>query len=75
MQRSNSFVGDVIADDAPELCGKRQHGAENLADGSDVVLRDPAAQLHEFGRERGGGVEYLAQTAGLELRARDRATR
>ncbi len=50
MQCSNSLVGDVVADDAPELRGERQHGAEDLADGRDVVLRDPAAQLHQFGR-------------------------
>ncbi len=67
MQCSNSFVGDVVADDAPELRGEWQHGAEHFADGRDVVLRDPAAQLHEFGRERGRGVEYLAQATGLEL--------
>ncbi len=67
MQCSNSLVGNVVADDPPELSGQGQHGAENFADGRDVVLRDPAAQLHEFGCQRGGGVEYLAQAAGLEF--------
>ena len=67
MQCSNSFVGNVVSDDAPELRGQRQHGAKDFADGRDVVLRDPAAQLHQFGRERGSGIEHLAQATGLEL--------
>src|SRR5271157_2332523 len=50
-----------VADGPPKLRGQGQHGAENFADGRNVVLSDPAAQLHELGRQRGRGVEYLAQ--------------
>ena len=53
MQCSNSLVGNVVADDAPELRRQRQHGAKHFADGRNVILRDPAAQLHEFRSERG----------------------
>ena len=68
MQCSNSFVCDVVADDAPKLRRQRQHGAKYFADRRDVVLRDPAAQLHQLRGQCGRRVEYLAQAPGLELR-------
>ena len=54
MQRSNSLLGDVIAEHAAELRRQREHGAKYFADGRNVILRDPAPQLHEFGSECGG---------------------
>ena len=67
MKCSNSFVGNVVADDAAKLGRERQHGAKDFADGCDVILRDPAAQLHQVGRERGSGIEHLAEPAGFKL--------
>src|SRR6185369_4768010 len=68
MKRRDSFVGDSISSDASELCGERQHGAQHLAQWRDVILRDPAPQLHEVGRECRRYIEDLAYSPSLEIR-------
>ena len=68
MQRVDALVGDAVADDLAKLRRQRQHGAEHFADGRNVILRDPATELHQFGGERGSGIEHLAQPLGSELR-------
>ena len=45
-----------------------KHGAENLADGSEIVLRDPLAQLHEVGVHHRLGVEHLKDILDLHFR-------
>ena len=68
MKCSNSLVGDVVANDAPELRRQRQHGAKHFADGGNVILGDPAAQLHEFRSKSGSRIEHLAEAPRLEFR-------
>ena len=52
-------VGDAVGEVAADFGGERHHGAEDFAEGCDVVLGDPGGKLHEFGREQGSVVENL----------------
>ena len=50
--------GDAVSDDAFELGAQRQHGAEDFADRSQVVVGDPAAEAQQVIVEDWRGVEH-----------------
>ncbi len=52
-----ALLGDAVDPVAADLGGEREHAAEDFAERSAVVLRDPAGELEEFGREERGVVE------------------
>ena len=67
VQRHMPLVGDPVADRALEFGAQRQHGAENFADGCEVVVRDPLAQANEVLIEHWRRVEHADNVFGLDL--------
>ena len=53
-----SRICDAIADRALELRAQRQHGAKHFAQRSQIVVRNPRAQLHELLIQHWRGVQH-----------------
>jgi hypothetical protein len=68
MQRHLPLAGDAIADEAFEFRAQRQHGAEDFSEGSEVVIRDPAAEVQELRIEHRHGVEHADEILDLDGR-------
>ena len=62
-----SGFGDAVDDLLLHLGGERQHAAENFANGRDVILRDPLAELEQPGVEDGLRVERGDHSLDLDL--------
>src|SRR5581483_398194 len=52
-----ALLGDAVDPVAPDLGGEGEHAAQDFAERRAVVLRDPAGELEELGREECGVVE------------------
>ena len=68
MQRFESGVGDAIHTRAFYFGAKRKHGAEHFADGSNVVLRNPASELQQGCVEHWRRIENLGDVFRCDLR-------
>src|SRR5579864_4929079 len=65
MKREMALLGDAIGDGALEFGTEREHGAENFAQRSEVVIGDPLAETHELPVEHGRGIEHADDVLGL----------
>src|SRR5947209_20223320 len=57
MEGHLTFLGNSISDRSLELGCQRQHCTEDLADRSEIIIGDPAAQTQEFIIQRWRGIE------------------
>lgn len=48
MQCYLALLGDAVSNDALELRGEGEHGAEDFADGREIVVGDPAAKSQQL---------------------------
>ncbi len=68
MQRLVPSFGDGVNPGLLDLRRQRQHGAENLPDRRQVVVRNPLTQLHQRGIKHRLGVQNLKDSLGLHGR-------
>jgi hypothetical protein len=61
-------VGDAVVDGAANLGHEGQHAPQDLAQGCQVVLRNPHRQVQQVIAEQGLLVEYRLDGAGLKVR-------
>src|SRR5262249_34629317 len=68
MERHFSRLSDGICPGPFHLRREWQHGAQYLADGSEIVVRDPFAQLEQVLIEHRRGIKYRMDTLGFDRR-------
>src|ERR1700758_1836637 len=65
MKREGALLGDAVRDGALKLGAEREHGAENFAQRSEIIIGDPLAETHELLVEHGRGIKHADDVLGL----------
>ncbi|HMA19258.1 MAG TPA: hypothetical protein VKO87_00575, partial [Gemmatimonadaceae bacterium] len=67
MQGRVALFRDAVSDYALELRRKREHGAEYLANGSEIIIGDPTAEAEELLVEDRGGIDDAEDIFGGDI--------
>src|SRR5229473_8656290 len=68
MQRHLSFFSNAIADGALELSAQREHGSEDIADGGEIIIGDPATEAQQLLIEHWRKIQHAEEGLGLNRR-------
>src|SRR6266850_4468830 len=68
MQRRLPFFSDAVADGAFELRAQREHGSEDFADGSQIVVGDPATEAQQLLIEHRRRIQHAENGLSLDRR-------
>ena len=63
-----TLLGDAVSDDAFELGSEWEHGAEDFADGREIVVGDPAAEAEQAIIENGRWIDDAEDILGGDAR-------
>jgi hypothetical protein len=67
MQRHVALFGDAVTNRPFEFRSQRQHGADNFADGSKIIVGNPLAQPDQRLVKHGRGIEHADYVFGLNF--------